>query len=53
MIIGKFTVTPKHEEHLRTAALETLLSEHFSDQNLAKGTFDEKMFTCSVKGCSN
>ena len=43
------------QQHLRTAALlESILQEHFLDQNSAKGTFDEpKMVTCYVKGCSN
>ena len=42
------------EEHLRMAAfLESVLQEHFPDQNLAKGTCDETlMVTCYVKGCS-
>ena len=31
-----------------------VLLEHFSDHNLAKGTFNKtKMVTCCVKGCSN
>ena len=42
------------EEHFRTAAfLQRVLREHFSDQDLSKGTFDEtKIFTCCMKGCS-
>ena len=40
------------EEHMRMAAsafLETVLQDHFSHYNLAKGAFDET----KIKGCSN
>ena len=37
-----------------SAFLESVLQEHFSDHNLAKGTFDgPKIFSGSVKSCSN
>ena len=52
--IWKFTIIPILKNIWERLFLESILQEHFSDQNLAKGSFDEtKMVTCCVKGYSN